>query len=226
MELDFLEDEQELLARQIIIPKGFQTFKPTDILFGIDIQYVKETAFCAVSVNHFNGHHIQTFLVKTKTGMPYVSGFFCFREGPPVLRTIRKILNTQNVIPKLIIIDGHGIAHPRKLGVASWVGLKTNIPSMGIAKRPLLQYKGEPDLERGATLPIFFQKKQVGAMLRTRTNTKPVFVSPGFKISIDQATKIALEHSPSYRIANPIRLADQAARTYAKGKKMAQVIVL
>ncbi len=226
MELDLLLDEQEYLAKQVVIPEGFQNFSPLDILFGIDIQYVEEHAFCAVSVHHFNGHHIQTFLVKTQTGMPYVSGFFCFREGPPVLRTIRKILNTQNVIPKLIIIDGHGIAHPRKLGVASWVGVKTNIPSMGIAKRPLLQYNGEPGLQRGSILPICFNKEIVGSMLRTQTNTKPVFVSPGYKISIEQANKIALDISPSFRLANPIRLADQAARTFAKGGKIPEVIVL
>jgi len=226
MDLDFLQDEQKWLARQVVIPNGFQDFQSKDILFGIDIQYVGEQAFCAVSVHHFNGHHIQTFLIKSQTGMQYISGFFCFREGPPVLRAIRRILATQNIIPKLIIIDGHGIAHPRKLGVASWVGVKTNIPSIGIAKRPLLQYEGELNIERGATLPILYNNKKVGSVLRTQKETKPVFVSPGYKISIDQATKIALDTSPSYRISNPIRIADQAARAFAKGKKMPEVIVL
>jgi deoxyribonuclease V len=226
MDLEFLQDEQKWLARQVIIPDEFQNFQLNDILFGIDIQYIEEEAFCAVSVHHFNGHHIQTFLIKSQTGMPYVSGFFCFREGPPILRAIRRILNTQNVIPKLIIIDGHGIAHPRKLGIASWIGVKTNIPTIGIAKRPLLQYEGHLSIERGATIPIVYNSKKVGAVLRTQKNTKPVFVSPGYNISVDQATKIALNSSPSYRISNPIRMADQAARAFAKGKKMPEVILL
>lgn len=226
MELDFLLQEQQLLAKQVIIPTDFHQFQPYDLLFGIDIQYVDENAFCAVSVHQFNGLHLHTFLVKTKTGMPYVSGFFCFREGPPILRTIRKILNRKNVIPKLIILDGHGIAHPRKLGVASWVGVKTNLPSMGIAKRPLLKYQGVIAEERGAVLPITYQKKVVGAMLRTQTNVKPVFVSPGYNISIKQANKVALEVSPDYRIANPIRIADKTARTFARGGRNPKVIIL
>ena len=226
MELDFLLHEQELLAKQVLIPTEFHPFKSFDILFGIDIQYVGEKAFCAVSVHQFNGQHLHTFLVKTKTGMPYVSGFFCFREGPPILRTIRKILNRKNVIPKLIILDGHGIAHPRRLGVASWVGVKTNLPSMGIAKRPLLPYEGLIGTQRGAVLPIRYQKEVVGAMLRTQTKVKPVFVSPGYNISIEQANKVALEVSSSYRIAEPIRIADQTARTFARGGRNPKVIIL
>jgi deoxyribonuclease V len=226
MDLDFLSDEQAWMAQQVIIPTEFQTFEMKDILFGIDIQYVGEQAYCAATLFHFNGHHIQTYLLKTKTGMEYVSGFFCFREGPPILRIIRKILNTQNVIPKLIIIDGHGIAHPRRLGVAAWIGINTNIPCMGIAKRPLLKYEGALASKRGATRPILLNDKVVGNVLRTQTDVKPVFVSPGYKISVEQASKVALDMSSNYRISNPIRLADQMARIYAKGEKPKGVIIL
>lgn len=226
MSLDLLQEEQEWLARQVQIPNHFINFEPLDIIFGIDIQYLEEEAFCAVSIHHYNGHHIQTFLLKTQTGMEYISGFFCFREGPPVARTIRQILDSQNVIPKLIIIDGHGIAHPRDLGVASWVGVKTNIPCMGIAKRALLPYDGVLKQDRGARLPILHKGKIVGAVLRTQKKTNPVFVSPGHNISVEQATKIALDMSPKYRIANPIRIADQVARAFARGEKPPGVIVL
>ena len=97
---------------------------------------------------------------------------------------------------------------------------------MGIAKRPLLQYQGGVAEERGAVLPIKYQKKVVGAMLRTQTNVKPVFVSPGYNISIKQANKVALEVSPDYRIANPIRIADKTARTFARGGRNPKVIIL
>lgn len=226
IDLEFLQEEQAWMAQQVSIPKDFLEFQPHDIIFGIDIQYVGELAFCAVAVHHFNGHHIQTFLHKTDAGMEYLSGFFCFREGPPVSRTIRRILDTQNVIPKLIIIDGHGIAHPRGLGVASWLGVTTNIPSMGIAKRALLHYDGELQEQRGATLPIFHRNQEVGAVLRTQAKTQPVFVSPGYHISLKQSVQIALDFSSSYRIANPIRMADQAARVFAKGEKPKGGIVL
>lgn len=226
MDLDFLRDEQEWLAKQVVILDQKQTFDPEDILFGVDIQYVEEDAFCAISVYQFNGTYLDTFVLKTQTGMEYISGFFCFREGPPVLRTIRKILTKKNLIPQLIIIDGHGIAHPRKLGIASWIGVKTNIPTIGVAKRPLLKYEGELDAERGSTLPIFRKKQQVGSVLRTQTDTKPVYVSPGYKMSIEQSNQIILDFSPDYRISNPIRVSDQAARIFAKGKKTPNATLL
>lgn len=226
MDLDFLRDEQEWLAKQVIISDNILNFNPHDILFGVDIQYVDEQAFCAVSAYNFSGDSIQNFIFKTQTGMKYVSGFFCFREGPPILRTIRRILNKNNLIPKLMVIDGHGIAHPRRLGIASWIGVKTNISTIGIAKRPLLRYQGNLAVERGASLPILLKNKVVGTVLRTQKAVKPVFVSPGYKISIEQASKITLDISPNYRIATPIRISDQIARLYAKGNKMSNVTVL
>jgi len=226
VDLDFLRDEQQWLAKQVILTEASQVFRPKGVLFGVDIQYVGEEAFCAISAYQFNGTHLDTFVLKTQTGMEYISGFFCFREGPPVLRTIRQILAHQNLIPQLIIIDGHGIAHPRKLGIASWIGVKTNIPTIGVAKRPLLKYEGVLEIERGATLPIFNEGKEVGSVLRTQTDIKPVYVSPGYKISLPQSNKIILDLSPKYRISNPIRIADQVARASAKGAKLPNVTML
>jgi deoxyribonuclease V len=226
MDLDFLRDEQKWLAKQVITSEEDQLFQPKDILFGVDIQYVGEEAFCAISAYQFNGTHLDTFILQTETGMEYRSGFFCFREGPPVLRTIRKILNNQNLIPQLIIIDGHGIAHPRGLGIASWIGVKTNIPTIGVAKRPLLKYEGTLDAERGSTLPIFRNNEEVGSVLRTQTDIKPVYVSPGYKMSLPQSNKIILDCSPKYRISNPIRMADHVAREFAKGNKLDNTTIL
>lgn len=226
MDLDFLRDEQKWLAKQVVISEEEHNFQAQEVLFGVDIQYVGEEAFCAISAYQFNGTHLDTFILKTETGMEYVSGFFCFREGPPVLRTIRKILNIKNLIPQLIIIDGHGIAHPRTLGIASWVGVKTNIPTIGVAKRPLLKYDGDLGIERGSTLPIFNKGLEVGSVLRTQTDIKPVYVSPGYNMSLAQSNKIILDFSPKYRISNPIRIADQVARAFAKGERMPNVTVL
>lgn len=226
LDLDLLRDEQEWLAKQVVISEEQQLFQPKDVLFGVDIQYVGEEAFCAISAYQFNGTYLDTFVLKTQTGMEYLSGFFCFREGPPVLRTIRKILAHQNLIPQLIIIDGHGIAHPRKLGIASWIGVKTNIPTIGVAKRPLLKYEGILEIERGSTLSILREGQEVGSVLRTQADIKPVYVSPGYKMSLAQSNKIILNCSPKYRISNPIRMADQMARAFAKGEKLPNVTIL
>jgi len=200
LDLDLLRDEQEWLAKQVVISEEQQLFQPKDVLFGVDIQYVGEEAFCAISAYQFNGTYLDTFVLKTQTGMEYLSGFFCFREGPPVLRTIRQILAHQNLIPQLIIIDGHGIAHPRKLGIASWIGVKSNIPTIGVAKRPLLKYEGILEIERGSTLPIFREGQEVGTVLRTQIDIKPVYVSPGYKMSLAQSNKYRITRIYSFYV--------------------------
>lgn len=217
MNLDFLVQEQEFLSKRVFILNDNIRFNNDDLLFGVDIQYKGDKAYCAISVHYINGQHYKTFVYKTVTEMEYIPGLFCFREGPPILKGIHKIMSTYQIKPKLLVIDGHGIAHPRKLGVATWIGVKTNIPSLGIAKRPLLDYEGEPDNYRGASLPIYYRNEQVGNMLRIQKDVKPVFVSPGFQISHHQSLEITLDISPEFRICNPIRRADQAARQFCKG---------
>jgi deoxyribonuclease V len=226
MDLDQLEEEQAYLAKQIYIPQEEIDIHPYSIIFGVDIQYVEETAYVAMAAYSHSGKLLETFALETATGMEYVPGYFCFREGPPILRTIRKILATQNLIPDLMLIDGHGIAHPRRLGVASYVGLQTNIPTIGIAKKALLHYEGDLAPSRGSHLDIRLNNETVGAVLRTQDDIKPVFVSPGYKISLQQSIDITLNFSNPYRLANPIRSADQAARAYAKGETIEGGIIL
>ena len=227
MDLDFdeLREEQAWMAKQIYIPTRNQPFAPNDYLFGIDVQYVGEKAYCAVAVYTIAGQPIQNYVLRTEAGMPYQSGFFCFREGPAILRILRRILQRKNLLPSLLIIDGHGIAHPRGLGVACWVGLKTNLPSIGIAKRPLLHYAGDLKEHRGAQLPIWHHHKIVGHALRTQDSTKPIYISPGYRVSIQQATDIALALSPHYRLAEPIRTADYIARAFAKGEPVEAIVL-
>lgn len=227
LDLDFKEliEEQSWMAKQIYIPILEQKFPPTAYLFGIDVQYIGDDAYCAVAVYTIDGTPVQNYVLHTDAGMPYHSGFFCFREGPAILRILRRILQRKNLLPSLLIIDGHGIAHPRGLGVACWVGLKTNLPSIGIAKRPLLHYSGNLKEKRGAQLPIWHNHKIVGHALRTQDDIKPIYVSPGYRISIQQATDIALSLSPYYRLAEPIRTADYCARAFAKGESVDAIIL-
>lgn len=226
MDLEQLEEEQAYLAKQVYIPTDYLDIHPYSVIFGVDIQYEGETAYVAMSAYSSLGEHLDTFALETVTGMEYLPGYFCFREGPPILRTIRKILATQNLIPDVLLIDGHGIAHPRQFGVASYVGLQSNIPTIGIAKKTLLHYDGELAPERGSHLDIVQNGKVLGAVLRTQDDIKPVFVSPGYKISLQQSIQLALDFSDPYRLANPIRSADQAARAYAKGKDLKDIIIL
>lgn len=229
MELEFdfeeLREEQSWMAKQVYIPTLEQTFDPKEYLFGIDVQYVGDKAYCAVAVYQMDGTSVQNFVMRTEAGMPYQSGFFCFREGPAILRILRRILQRKNLLPSLLIIDGHGIAHPRALGIACWVGLRTNLPSIGIAKRPLLHYSGDLEEQRGAQLPIWHNNKVVGHALRTQKGIKPIYVSPGYRVSIQQSTDIALALSPNFRLVEPIRTADHIARAFAKGEQVDAIVL-
>jgi deoxyribonuclease V len=114
-------------------------------------------------------------------------------------------------------MDGHGLAHPRRFGLACWVGVKTGVPAIGCAKRTLLQYSGEVERTRGNYLLIEDKDEILGAVLRTQDGVKPVFVSPGHKISLQTAIQVVLRLAPRYRIPDPLRVADQSARACARG---------
>ncbi|MHB1001889.1 MAG: deoxyribonuclease V [Armatimonadota bacterium] len=143
---------------------------------------------------------------------PYVPGFLSFREVPVILDSFEQIQN----IPDITIIDGQGIAHPRGLGIAAHLGVLLDIASIGCAKSHLYGKFDEPSLERGSSSLLLDRSgKQIGTVLRTRTGTKPVFISPGHKVSFESSVKIILECSPRYRLPEPVRYAHKlAGETY------------
>jgi deoxyribonuclease V len=134
---------------------------------------------------------------------PYVPGLLSFRECPAVLRAWEKL----RVIPDCIMCDGQGIAHPRRFGIASHLGVWLDIPAIGCAKSLLVGTYEEPGVKRGSFLPLVHRKEQVGVILRTKDNTGPVFVSQGHKISLRQAIEIVLACGTKYRIPEPTRRA-------------------
>ena len=148
-----------------------------------------------------------------KIKFPYIPGLLSFREGPLFLKTYKKIKSK----PDLIIFDGQGIAHPRKFGIAAHLGLFINIPTIGCAKSKLYGEYTEPEKIKGARSYLFNKEKnKIGIVLRTRTNVKPVFVSPGYLVGIDEAADIIMNCIDKYRIPEPIRFADQAVSEYKK----------
>lgn len=140
------------------------------------------------------------------TRFSYTPGFLAFREGPAFLDAFRKIKNQ----PDVTLIDGNGIAHPRKMGLASFVGVVLDICTIGCAKTPF--YPFEYPSERKGDYTYFTNEKQekVGICLRTRSNVKPIFVSPGHRIDFDHARAIVLKCS-KFRIPEPLREAHRLA---------------
>lgn len=140
--------------------------------------------------------------------MPYIPGLLSFREIPPLLEAWRKLETAVD----LILCDGQGIAHPRGLGLASHLGLVLDHPAIGCAKSPLYGAFEQPGTEKGKRTPIIDRNGgTIGAAVRTRRDTKPVFVSVGHRIDLRTAVGIVLACSPRYRIPEPLRAAHRLA---------------
>jgi deoxyribonuclease V len=136
---------------------------------------------------------------------PYIPGLLSFRELPCILAAFRKL----RVRPDAVLCDGHGLAHPRRLGIACLLGLWLAVPTVGCAKSRLLGTYDEPALERGSLSPLWDRGEQVGVVLRTRTDVKPVFVSPGHLCDHASAVRLTLAAATQYRLPEPARLAHQ-----------------
>lgn len=137
---------------------------------------------------------------------PYIPGLLAFREGPAIIKTYHKLQEK----PDVLILDGQGIAHPRGFGIASYVGVLLDIPTIGIAKKKLYGTYNEPKDIAGSYEPLIAKNgEQIGVVLKTRINTKPVFVSIGHKIDLPTSIEVATDCSKGYRIPEPTRIADK-----------------
>jgi deoxyribonuclease V len=150
---------------------------------------------------------VETRLISGKLPFPYVPGLLSFRESPLILAACEKLL----VSPDLILVDGQGFAHPRRLGLASHLGLLLNTPTIGCAKSRLCGSHEEPGAEPGSYAELVDKGEVVGVALRTKYEAKPVYVSIGHKVDLKAAIYWVLECCRGYRVTDPIRLAHLAA---------------
>lgn len=141
------------------------------------------------------------------TTFPYVPSLLSFREMPTVLDALSQL----TLEPDLILCDGAGIAHPRRLGIASHLGVLVDKPTIGVAKSRLLGTYGELAKEKGIWVPLMDRGERIGAVLRSRTGTNPLFVSAGHRISLETAVDYVLRCTPKYRLPETTRLADRLA---------------
>jgi deoxyribonuclease V len=148
---------------------------------------------------------VETTSAVQEVSFPYIPGLLSFREAPVCLAAVEKIKNT----PDVFIVDGQGLAHPRRLGLASHLGLFFDKPTIGCAKSRLIGTFNKPPPEKGAHTPLKDKGEIVGAVVRTRTNVEPVFVSVGNKCLVRDAIKVTLDCTTKYRIPEPTRLAHQ-----------------
>jgi len=194
---------QEKLAKRVV---RVDRLGPVRRVCGIDVQYVDGVARAAAVVLSFPAlERLDQAIVRRRVSFPYVPGLLSFREAPAALDA----LGALSLKPDLLLCDGQGVAHPRRCGLASHLGLVAGLPSIGVAKTRLLGEHREPSAGRGAWAPLVDRGEEIGAVLRTRAGVKPVYVSIGHRVSLATAVRFVMACSPRYRIPEPIRLAHQ-----------------
>jgi deoxyribonuclease V len=185
-------------------------FGPVGTVAGIDAGFEDEgaTTRAAVVVLGFPELDVrERALARRPTTFPYIPGFLSFREVPAVLAALEQLETT----PDLLLVDGMGILHPRRFGIASHLGVLTGLPAIGVGKSPFIgRHEPVPD-ERGAWRPIIDRGETIGAALRTRAGTKPLYISPGHRISLESAIDYVLRCAPRYRLPETTRQADHLA---------------
>lgn len=202
---------QKKLAHKVI--KEVQ-FEKINYVAGVDISNEifspdKRKLYAAVVILSFPELEI---IEKTSysqiTNFPYIPGLLAFRESPFIIKALEKVKTK----PDVIIVDGHGIAHPRYLGIASHIGVLTGYPTIGCAKSILV---GNPEgilpTQKGNHVNLIWNGVVIGNVLRTKDNVAPVYVSIGHKISLEKATEIVLACAKKYRMPEPTRLSHQYA---------------
>jgi deoxyribonuclease V len=198
--------EQEQLRRKVLLSPVRQEPR---FVAGADAAFSNDRVFAAACLFSFP----ELTLIERRTAVrklrfPYVPGFLAFREGPAITAALLSLLHT----PDLILVDGQGIAHPRRFGIASYIGVLLDIPAIGCAKSRLVGDYEEPETQKGSWSPLYLEGQTIGAVLRTRANVRPLFISPGHRTDVKSAIRLALSCVGNYRIPEPIRCADMHSK--------------
>lgn len=199
---------QARLRERVVLEDAFRQIR---YVAGADIAFdpATEEAFAGVVVYRFPSlEEVERRMARRRLQFPYVPGLLSFREIPILMAAFAR-LKTE---PDLLLIDGHGRAHPRLFGIACHVGVLFDKPSIGCAKSLLVGEAGEPGLKSGSIAPLDYHGETVGTVLRTRDNTRPIFVTQGNRISLATAVKVVMKCVDGYRIPRPTREADHYVR--------------
>ena len=178
---------------------------------GVDVAYDDERDLVVAAAVALDAAGLEPVAEATAVGrisFPYVPGLLAFREIPTVLAA----LDALPCPPGLVVCDGYGQAHPRRFGLASHLGVLTGLPTIGVAKNPFTFAYDEPDAPRGSASPLLAGSEEVGRALRTREGVKPVFVSVGHRVTLENACAHTLALTPRFRLPETTRRADALCR--------------
>jgi deoxyribonuclease V len=204
---------QKHLAGKVIRSSGID-IEDIATVAGVDTHYHQGLAAAAVVVIRLSDLETVAYATAVrKISFPYIPGLLTFREGPTILAALDSLPST----PDLLIFDGQGIAHPRRCGLASHIGLLLDMPSIGCAKTRLTGLYEEPHTVKGSYSSLKDGDETIGAVVRTRSKVKPLFVSIGHRINLNDSINIVLQCCPRYRVPETTRRADKLARSRLVG---------
>jgi deoxyribonuclease V len=198
---------QQELAQQVVRQNAL-AIEAVRYVAGVDVGFVGDMARAAVVVCEFPSlRPAAQSLAQVPVSFPYIPGLLAFREGPAVLAALEKL----DLWPDVFIFDAQGIAHPRRLGLASHMGVVLDWPSIGCAKSRLVGQFTAPPAERGAWTPLTDGQECIGAVVRTRAGAEPLFVSIGHRVNLETAVELVLRCTRQYRLPETSRLAHMLA---------------
>ncbi len=224
VDTDRAREIQESLRERLILtpPDGFSP----DRVAGADMSIGRgesrgHAAFSVLALPELE--LVEEVTATVRVDMPYVPGFLSFRELPALAAAWEGL----EARPDAVLFDGQGLAHPRRMGLACHGGLLFDVPAVGCAKNLLVGDHPELDSRAGSTAPIFVEdraggRERVGAAVRTRTDVRPVYVSPGHRMDLETAVELVLSVAPTYRVPEPIRHADRTVGELRRARRTAR----
>jgi len=203
---------QAELAKRVSLHDDFPAPK---LLAGFDVGFEEEGAItraAAVLLDADTLQPLESHIARVATSMPYVPGLLSFRELPALVAALAMLTRT----PDLVFVDGQGIAHPRRLGIAAHFGVTTGLATLGVAKKVLAGRHDDPGPAPGDRTPLIHRGEQIGWALRSKLRCNPLIVSPGHRISLDTSVEWVMRTLRGYRLPEPTRLADRLASRHGE----------
>lgn len=202
MNLEKLKKEQIKLAKKVKIKDDFEKI---ELIAGCDQAFKEKDVFSVVVVLDKDMKEIEKADAQVKAPIPYISGFLSYREAPAVVEAFTKL----NQKPDLLMVDANGILHPRRIGMASHLGILLDVPTIGVAKNP---YVGEVKGDK-----IYYNDKLRGVLVKTKTGSKPLYISPGHRISLKTAVEIVKKClKDPHKLPEPLHLAHRYVKELVK----------
>jgi deoxyribonuclease V len=195
------------LAERVVLRDAFP---PLRQIAGVDVGFEDGGAVTRAAVVVVDAATLEPLaeaIARRPTSMPYRPGLLSFRELPAVLAALERLPRT----PDLVLVDGQGIAHPRGLGIAAHLGVICDLATIGVAKSRLVGWHGAVGNRRGARRDLHYAGRVIGVVLRSRPYVRPLYVSPGHRVSVASAPELVFRCITRYRLPEPIRLADRLA---------------